>query len=190
MDFPRSRTALVALHALVIGAIPLQWLSSELMAKPWSDEQSGLGRLLFSVHYWSGITSSAAVVALVTVLWLRHRRPFAHFFPWARRQGRQHLLAELRQIPGPLSRLTLPPAEHTRQVAAAVQGIGLTLMTGLVSTGVLIAVVGPETGLAHEIGEVHEVFFGPLLAYLAVHGGAAILHRRAGHPLFADATSD
>lgn len=186
MEFPRSRTALVALHALIIGAIPLQWLSSELMAKPWSDEQSVRGQLLFSVHYWSGISTFAAFAALVTVLCLRHRRPFAHFFPWLQAAGRQQLAGELRQAAGELTQWRMPAITQTRHLAAAVQGFGLSMLGSMVCSGGLIALVGPETNLAHQIGEIHEVFFAPLLAYLGVHGGAAVLHRRAGHRLFAE----
>ncbi len=185
MDSARSRTALMALHAFVIGAILLQWLSSEFMAKPWSDEQSAWGQLLFSLHYWTGISTSVAFAGLVTLLCLRHGNPFAHFFPWASAGGRQNLLLEMKQIAQRASRREVPPTAETQTVAATVQGLGLSIISGIVITGILIAVVGPATPLAHEIGEIHELFFVPMLTYMGVHGAAAVLHRWAGHPLFA-----
>lgn len=186
MDPARSRAALMALHAFVIGAILLQWLSSEFMAKPWSDEQSAWGQLLFSLHYWTGISTSVAFAALVTLLCYRHGNPIAHFFPWLRADGRKKLTREVGQIWRHAKQRRMPGIAETQVVAASVQGAGLSIITGTVATGILIALVGPETPLAHEIGEFHELFFAPLLGYMALHGAAGVLHRLAGHRLFAN----
>lgn len=180
----RERLILIVLHSWVILAIAMQWISAEFMAEPWSDEGSSWGRLLFSVHYWSGITTITAFFALLVVLWRRHPNIRAHFFPWSLPAGRQQLWREARCIGELFPQRHIPPPEQTQTLAGGVQGLGLLALSGFVFSGIGMALLGPETEIAHEIGEIHELFWGPLIAYVVVHGGAGVLHHRAGHPMF------
>lgn len=136
----------------------------------------------FDVHRWLGVAMALAVAARLVwgVLGPKEAR-FAAWLPVTR--ARLRIVGE--DIAA-LARLRLPVHAGHEGLAGLVQAIGLAAFAWLAITGaVLFAWLEPgvrAAGWPRAVKELHEAGQAVVLAYLAVHAGAVLVHALAGDP--------
>lgn len=138
----------------------------------------------FTLHGWIGLGMAAAIGC--RILWgligPRDMR-FAGWLPVT--------AARLRLIGADLAalaRLELPEREKHLGLSGLVQAIGLLAFAFSAVTGVLLYVYlepgSRAAGGVRIVKELHEGAQAVLLAYLALHVGAVLVHSLAGRPLW------
>lgn len=95
-------------------------------------------------------------------------------FPWFNRNERAGLAREIQRLTG----------VSTHHIASAVQGFGVTsgLVASLIGLWIVMLIIfGAKFTADMMLPRLHYWSAMSVLAYLAVHAGAALLHRLAGH---------
>jgi cytochrome b len=144
--------------------------------------EDGTASAGYLLHAYLGL-SLAAFAALRMIQGVAGRRPmrFSTWSPLSRRQWRL-ALDDLRSL------LRFRPAERGMHegIAGLVQAFGLAVFAwmGLTGTAMFLLADGPAHGLLKAVEEVHEIGEALIPAYLALHGGAVLLHSLSGHPVW------
>jgi len=143
-----------------------------------------LHHLGFSTHKWLGLTLSFFVAWR---LWQGFYGPqearFREWVPYTR--DRLALVAEDLLT---LLRGKLPERSPHQGLAGVVQTFGLAVFAYMALIGTLMALFltpGRQAGgLVHALKEMHELGLWLIVAFLAIHGGAVILHALSGDHLW------
>ena len=143
-----------------------------------------LHHLGFSTHKWLGLTLSFFVAWR---LWQGFYGPqearFREWVPYTR--DRLALVAEDLLT---LLRGKLPERSPHQGLAGVVQTFGLAVFAYMALIGTLMALFltpGRQAGgLVHALKEMHELGLWLIVAFLAIHGGAVILHALRGDHLW------
>lgn len=176
------------LHLFIAFGVTVQMVLSQIMHDP---KPGRAADIFYEMHEVLGVGLLGVLAA--HWLWSLVRRgpaPLGLLFPWLLKPRRAALREDIRLHLSHALRLTLPPAASASPLAAAIQGVGLTVATLLGMSGTLLwlyATPGQDmTGWLDLVEELHEGL-GPLMwTYLALHVGAAIAHQLAGHGLLRD----
>ena len=143
-----------------------------------------LHHLGFSLHKWLGLTLSFFVAWR---LWQGFYGPpearFREWVPYTR--DRLALVAEDLLT---LLRGKLPERSPHQGLSGLVQTFGLAVFAYMALTGTLMALFltpGRRAGgLVHALKEMHELGLWLIVAFLAIHAGAVILHALSGDHLW------
>ncbi|MDQ7010839.1 MAG: cytochrome b/b6 domain-containing protein [Mariprofundaceae bacterium] len=175
------------LHWGIALVIVMQMLTSLVMEEPEHGEiRSALESGSFEIHEYIGLIA----FALLLTRWLWGLSGHAtggwqHLFPWLFRDGRRELLEDIRREVPAWFRGNIPePGEHDA-IAKTVHGAGLIIASIMAATGLVLFFTiddgGELTGLAHDIGEVHEFFSTLMWIFLGGHFLMALFHQLRGH---------
>jgi len=138
----------------------------------------------FSVHRWIGIGMGAALLA--RMLWGITGPVALRFSQWLP-PSREKLSVAFQDVVL-LARLQLPERDAHEGFAGLVQIAGLLAFLWMAITGaILFAFLDPgarTTGWLHAVKELHEGGQAAVLAYLALHVGAVVLHSLMGKPIW------
>jgi cytochrome b len=146
----------------------------------WADDYKRLHHLGFSLHKWLGLTLA---FFLVWRLWQGLYGPReARFSQWVPYTPDRLRLAGEDCLT--LLRLRLPDRPTHQGLAGVVQTLGLAVFAWMALTGSLMALLltpGRKAGgLVHAIKEMHELGLWLIVGFLAIHGGAVLLHALSG----------
>ncbi len=170
---------LCRLHFSLATTATLQLLLSLRM----DPKGEGWEKALFLVHQLDGLL----VFTLVVFHWLWLARGddggIVRLFCWLTAAGRRAILDDLRA----LLRRRLPRGGPRMGLPAAVEGIGLSLVTLQGSTGFLFFTAASLEGTLPEplqpLVQFHKLCGELLWIFLAGHGGMALLHAVSGDPV-------
>jgi cytochrome b len=134
----------------------------------------------FSVHKWLGLTLS---FLMAWRIWHGFYGPQeARFSQWVPYTPERLKLVWEDCLN--LLRLRLPERTPRQGVAGVVQAFGLAVFAYMAVTGSLMALLltpGRKAGgLVHAVKEMHELGLWLIVAFLAIHGGAVLLHALTG----------
>lgn len=174
------------LHLLLAAVIVHQMVVSAVMEVP-NPKHGHPGNLWWSFHEYGGLVAFAVVFLFWAASLVRTAAvtgPGA-WFPWwspirlkaLRDDAAGYLRAALRG--------RLPAPDDASPLAAAVQGLGLLLVSVMALTGTLWW-LGRQLGgawptLGHWMIEIHGTLGNLVWYYLALHVGATLLHELFGH---------
>jgi cytochrome b len=139
-----------------------------------------LHHLGFSTHKWLGLTLSFFMAwRLWHGLYGPREDRFSQWLPYTR----DRLLLAGEDVLT-LLRLKLPERPPHQGLAGLVQSFGLAVFAYMAGTGTLMALFltpGRKAGgFAHALKEMHEFGLWLIVTFLAVHGGAVLLHGLTG----------
>ena len=182
MKFSRATRIL---HILIIIVVSLQLLSQTWMFVPTPDKlpQTQLAAWLFVIHLCVGIMGLCFVaVRLMTIM--DDENDSKRLFPFFRKDNINAFFRELQSVPNWLKQGP-PSPEQDSLIASSVHGLGLLLILGLGTTGVLFYMGlepdGAMDSLTKFFRETHEFFATFLWIYIIGHVGMYVRHRMSGH---------
>jgi cytochrome b len=151
-----------------------------LLTGLWAGDYKRAHHWAFSVHKWLGLTLA---FFLAWRIWHGLYGPReARFSQWVPYTPERLKLAGEDLVN--LLRLKLPERPSHQGLAGVVQAFGLAVFAWMACTGSLMALFltpGRKAGgFAHVIKELHEPGLWLIVAFLAVHGGAVLLHALTG----------
>ena len=187
MKFSRATRIL---HLLIIIVVSLQLLSQSFMFVPSPDKlpQTQLEAWLFVVHLCVGIMGLCFVaVRLMSVM--DDEVDSKRLYPFFHQEALSQFIGELKAIPNWFKQG--PPArDQDSLIASSVHGLGLLLILGLGTTGILFYIGlepnGAMDALTKFFRETHEFFALLLWIYILGHVGMYIHHRMQGHKQVSD----
>jgi cytochrome b len=150
----------------------------------WADDYKRAHHLGFSVHKWLGLTLSFFLA------WRGWQGLFgpreARFSQWVPYTPARLKLAGEDCLN--LLKLKLPERPSHQGLAGVVQAFGLAVFAWMALTGSSMALwlaPGRKAGVfVHTLKELHELGPWLIVAFLAIHGGAVILHACTGQNLW------
>ncbi len=151
-----------------------------LLTGLWAGDYKRMHHLGFSIHKWLGLT-----LAFFMAWRLWHGffgPPEARFSQWVPFTP-QRLKPALEDLVN-LLRFKLPDRPARQGLAGVVQTFGLAVFAYMAATGSLMALFltpgGKARGLVHALKEMHELGLWLIVGFLAIHGGAVLLHAATG----------
>jgi cytochrome b561 len=198
------------LHSLLALSILAQLLVGEMMDVPGTAHEEGTAQSLvplafahtghagvvmpvtpgFQVHEFLGLfIAGLLLIRLLLAFSSIPKASWRHLFPWLSSAGRKALLAEISSQAGGWMKGRLAPPEEGEMVAKTAHGLMLLTALGIAAAGVILFfgwnAHGKQSNLIDFIGDTHATLVDPLLALLAVHVLAVILHQKQGHNILA-----
>ncbi len=171
-------------HALLAIAVLHQLVASALMTIPWDKGGSPFSYGLFEYHEIVGIVSLGLILVLIFGLWNhRSERMGAPLNPWFDSNERSPLVSDFRTIISRVVTGDLPNSRDSMRIAHAVQGLGVLSILYMAVTGTLIAILGDDSPLAHDIAEFHGLGGVLVWTYFGGHAAMAIVHELKGEKL-------
>lgn len=174
------------LHLLLAALIVHQMVMSAVMELP-NPRRGHPGNLWWSFHEYGGLLTFSAIFLFWVLRVARQAGTTAwgEWFPWFSKVRLQALGQDILRYLHDGVRLRMPDPEGSNALPAAVQGVGLLLVSILAVTGTLWW-LGRQLGGAwparvHDLIEIHGVLGDAVWFYLALHVGAALLHEFFGH---------
>ncbi len=165
----------IFLHAglMVLGV--LAWLSGE-----WAGDYKKVHHLGFTIHKSFGISLSFFMILRIFYGFFGPQSiRFTHWVPY-NLERLQLVWEDLRT----LASLKLPDRPTHQGLAGLVETFGLAVFAWMACTGSLmyyLLLPGQKAkGMVHIIKELHEWGEGLIPIFLAIHGGAVLLHALAG----------
>ncbi len=154
------------------------------MTIPWDKGGSPLSYSLFEYHEIVGIGSLGLMLVLICGLWIhRSERIGAPLNPWFDSNERSSLVSDLRKVISRVITGDLPNSRDSLRIAHAVQGLGILAIFYMAVTGTMIAILGDDSSLAHDIAEVHGLGGVLVWIYFGGHTAMAIFHELKGEKL-------
>ncbi len=151
-----------------------------LLTGLWADDYKRVQHLGFSVHKWFGLTLSFLLAWRIWNGFYGSRE--ARFSQWVPYTPQRLLMVWEDCLT--LLRLRLPERTTHQGLAGVTQTFGLAVFAWMAGTGTLMAIFltpGRKSGgFVHAIKEMHELGLWLIVAFLAVHGGAVLLHALTG----------
>jgi len=174
-----------SLHLYIMLTVLVQLISGQLMKVPRPGETvQSIGSIFLGLHEWDGFIV-LAIVAFYLMYMGNDCDDWKRLFPWMSASGCKDLWQEIRfDIPGWLKgRLKKPAEDH--YIADMVHGLGILLLIGLGSTGIMIFMRLESSGEINEeiklLRGLH-AYLGTLLwVYMLGHVGMTIIHQLKGH---------
>jgi len=176
------------LHLFVMLAVMIQLVSEQLMKVPKPGETVRPVEAIFlGLHEWNGFIV-LTIVAFYLMYLANNSDDWKRVFPWMSASGCKGLWQDIRlDIPGWLKGRLKNPAEAHR-IAGTVHGLGILLLIGLGSTGIMIFMRLESSGEMDAdiklLRELHAYMGNLIWIYLYGHAGMAILHQLKGHNVF------
>ena len=173
-------------HLLLALIIVHQMVMSAVMQVP-NLERGRSGNLWWSFHEYGGL--GAFLIVLLFWGWsvVRDGRETGcgEWFPWFSAARRYALWQDICSYFRAALQLRLPAPESSTALPAAIQGIGLLLVTVLAASGTLFWLGGELGGgwpaRFRWVEELHGALGNLVWYYLSVHVGAALIHEFFGH---------
>lgn len=169
------------LHLLLAAGITAQLALSLVMEVPKPGRTlDAFQAFAFEAHENLGV----ALLAVLMLHWLfffmgHAHRGMGNFFPWFSRERLAGLAAEVKDM----LRLRVSDPEAQSALAGAIQGLGLAVASLLAVSGTVLYFGMGEDGsmssMVHAVKEFHGTLGPVMWGYLAIHAGAAMLHRFA-----------
>ncbi len=170
------------LHLLVLLTVSHQLLSSLVMERPLPGEEPDWP---FALHTWIG----SAGLGILALFWMwtlvrdSSETRLSALFPWFSPARLRAMEAEVGDLFGDLRKLRRP-SRALDAVASAVHGLGLTLATFLVGSGVAWLYVFQGTPAARVVLGMHKLAGNVMWAYLIGHAAMALAHQALGDDVF------
>ncbi|MBL1353532.1 MAG: cytochrome b/b6 domain-containing protein [Zetaproteobacteria bacterium] len=173
-------------EASISWVVPAIAHESQGMAQTGPVEES----LGFEVHEYLGLTIAGLLI--IRILLAMTNLPGAnwrHLFPWLFAAGRKQLGDEIKLQMAGWKSMKLAPPEDGEAVARSVHGLIILSAIVMGVTGTFLyfnwSQVAEQTAMVEFVAEIHETVVNGLLALLAAHIFAVILHQRQGHNIIA-----
>jgi len=151
-----------------------------LLSGQFADDYKRAAHPGFTIHGWTGIGMALALG--VRLLWGLVGPRAVRFSQWV--PVTRQRLGYVAEDVGWLLRLRMPHRATHEGLAGLVQFAGLIAFAWMAATGaVMFYALEPgarTTGWLHLVKELHEAGQGAVIAYLALHGGAVVLHAFTG----------
>jgi len=171
-------------------AVLIQLGSEQLMKVPKPGETvQPIEAIFLGLHEWNGFIA-LAIVAFYLMYLSNNNDDWKRLFPLMSISGCKGLWQEIRSdIPGWLTgRLKNPGESH--YIAGTVHGLGILLLIGLGSTGIMIFMGLESSGEANEdiklLRALHANLGTLIWIYMFGHTGMAIIHQLKGHNVFGE----
>jgi len=171
----------------------VQLISGQWMKVPRPGETvQAIESIFLGLHEWDGFIV-LAIVAFYLMYMSNDRDDWKRLFPWMSASGCKGLWQSIRfDIPGWLKGRLKEPAE-AHYIAGTVHGLGILLLIGLGSTGIMIFMRLESSGEMNEeiklLRGLH-AYLGTLLwIYMFGHVGMTIIHQLKGHNVFREMIS-
>ncbi|MFZ5449173.1 MAG: cytochrome b/b6 domain-containing protein [Thermodesulfobacteriota bacterium] len=150
----------------------------------WAGDYKRVHHLGFSIHKWLGLSLSFFMAWRIwNGFFGTKENLFSQWVPFSPDRIKMVVEDALN-----LLRLKLPERPARQGLAGLVQTFGLVVFAWMAATGTLMALfLAPGRkagGLVHIIKEMHELGLWLIVAFLAIHVGAVILHALAGDHLW------
>jgi len=186
----RFNRATRLLHLCIMLAVLIQLGSEQLMKVPKPGETvQPIEAIFLGLHEWNGFIA-LAIVAFYLMYLSNNNDDWKRLFPWMSISGCKGLWQEIRSdIPGWLTgRLKNPGEAH--YIAGTVHGLGILLLIGLGSTGIMIFMGLESSGGVNEdiklLRALHANLGTLIWIYMFGHTGMAIIHQLKGHNVFGE----
>jgi cytochrome b len=150
----------------------------------WAGDYKQVHHLGFSLHKWLGLTLAFFMAWRIwTGFFGSQEALFRHWVPYSTERLKLVWEDGLN-----LLRLKLPERPSHQGVAGLVQTFGLAVFAWMAATGTLMALFlkpGQKAGgFVHALKELHELGLWLIVAFLAIHVGAVLLHALTGDHLW------
>jgi len=179
-----NRTARL-FHLYIMLTVLMQLISGQLMKVPKpGDTVRSIETIFLSLHEWNGFIV-LGLVALYLMYLTNNSDDWKRLFPWMSTSGCKGLWQEIRlDIPGWLKGHLRKPAE-AHHIADTVHGLGILLLIGLGSTGIMVFMglesSGEMNGDIKLLRELHAYLGTWIWIYMFGHAGMTIIHQLKGH---------
>jgi len=179
-----------SLHLYMMLTVLVQLISSQLMKVPRPGETvQSIKSIFLGLHEWDGFIV-LAIVAFYLMYMSNDRDDWKRLFPWMSATGCKGLWQEIRfDIPGWLKGRLKKPAE-AHYIADMVHGLGILLIIGLGSTGIMIFMRLETSGEMNEdlrlLRGLHAYLGALLWIYMLGHVGMTLIHQLKGHDILRD----
>ena len=174
------------MHLFLAVLIVHQMVMSAVMEVP-NPRRGHLGNLWWSFHEYGGLLTFS-VVFLFWVFRITRQvgtTAWGEWFPWFSRARLRALWQDVLRYLHEAVHFRMAQPEESNALPAAVQGVGLLLVSILTATGtfwwISKGLGGTWQSLAHVLIRVHGILGDLVWYYLALHIGAALLHEFFGH---------
>lgn len=166
------------IHMLLALSVIYQLGTSLVMSGPKPGQANDL---FFELHEYGGLVTFSIVCTFWIILLVRRQGtdPGA-LFPWLIQSRRALLRDDLKSYWHSLRERSLPSYQENSPVASAIHGLGVLLMTAMVTTGAVWFTAdfyGYQKSIPVELViEVHKLLSNLAWAYVVGHAGMALLH--------------
>jgi len=184
----RFTRAIQHIHLTIVCLVLFQLFSEQLMELPKPDKPTDDTQALFLLlHEWNGF-----IVLGLAILFLLLRSGQSQkthsLFPWLSVSGWKGILKELaHDIPGWFKGKLKKP-EESFHIASSVHGLGILLLIGLGSTGIMVFMGLEPNGYMDKdtklIKDLHSSMGDLIWIFVLGHSAMALLHQWAGHRAF------
>ncbi len=177
MSRPRSNFTRV-LHIALLLIVLHQLIGSAFVERPMPGDDPDWP---FLMHVWTGVAGAQILAAfwLWTLARGRHETPLPRLIPWLFPSRLRALFVELSSVVRDLAALRAPSLDLPA-ISSAVHGLGLLLMTLVVSTGSLWYFVLDGTRAGHWALLAHKATGDLMWAFVIGHATMAALHHFLG----------
>jgi len=177
-----------SLHLYIMITVLIQLISEQLMQVPKPGETvSSIESIFLGLHEWNGFIV-LAIAAFYLMYLANDGDDWKRLFPWMSVSGCKGLWQEIRfDIPGWLKGLLKKPAE-AHYIADMVHGLGILLIIGLGSTGIMIFMGLESSGETNRdiklLRTLHANLGTLIWIYMFGHVGMTLIHQLKGHNVF------
>lgn len=184
----RIRSRITKWIHLLLAVLIVNQMVMSLVMEPPNPRRGHAGNLWWFIHEYGGLVTFIAVCSFWA--WGIVRRsgetPVSDWFPWFCARRREALVEDIVRHVHAILRWRLPDPESGSALPAAIQGLGLLLISALAVTGSAWWVTHQIFGVTravHWLIKIHAIFGNLVWFYLGLHVGAALLHEFYGHRL-------
>ena len=184
----RFTRAIQSIHLAIVCLVLFQLFFEQMMEIPKPGKAIDDTQALFLLlHEWNGfIVLGLAILFLM----LRSDKSQARhsLFPWLSVSGWKGLFKEIcNDIPGWFKGKLKKP-EESFHIASSVHGLGILLLLGLGSTGIMVFMGLQPDGFMDKdtktIKDLHSSMGNLIWIFVLAHSAMALLHQLAGHRVF------
>jgi len=184
----RFTRAIQRIHLAIVCLVLFQLFSEQMMEIPKPDKPiDDIQALFLLLHEWNGF-----IVLGLAVLFLLLRSGQSQkthsLFPWLSASGWKGIFKELaHDVPG-WFKGKLKKSEESFHIASTVHGLGILLLLGLGTTGIMVFMGLEPNGYMDKdtkiIKDLHSSMGDLIWIFVLGHSAMALLHQLAGHRAF------
>ena len=184
----RFTRAIQHIHLTIVCLVLFQLFSEQLMEIPKPDKPTDDTQALFLLlHEWNGF-----IVLGLAILFLLLRADKSQerhsLFPWLSASGWKGLFKEICSDIPDWFKGKLKKPEESFHIASSVHGLGILLLLGLGSTGIMVFMGLEPNGYMDKdtklIKDLHSNMGDLIWIFVLGHSAMALLHQLAGHRVF------